>query len=73
MNYEMRQAQVAEIGVLKEDIQRLEKRIEGGARPKRTFTRFRCPTCIQNSAHKCPHCFKCGITDHKKPDCPENS
>lgn len=73
---EMREAQVKEIGALKGDIQRLEQRYDSGQavnRPKRTFNRFRCETCIQNGARKCTHCFKCGKTDHKKPDCPENN
>ena len=29
-----------------------------------------CPTCAAANAAQCPHCFKCGATDHQKADCP---
>ena len=72
---EMREAQVKEIGALKGEIQRLEQRVDSGQavpRQKRTFNRFRCTTCVEKGVHKCTHCFKCGRTDDKKPECPEN-
>ena len=88
---------VKELKTVKEDVQVLQKRMDGydrklddltkkvqaggsddkkgggdGADKRKSRFDFRCEEC--QAAHKryCPHCNKCGESDHKRKDCPEN-
>ena len=34
---------------------------------------FKCNKCVEEGIGYCNHCFKCGSTQHKKPDCPKKN
>lgn len=45
-------------------------RNRGGRRGKGVF---KCGSCLMSNLPRCDHCFRCGKTDHKFENCPEQS
>ena len=87
---------VKELKTVKEDVQVLQKRMDGYDRKLDDLTKkvqaggnndkkvgdgtdkrksrfdFRCEECQAANKRYCPHCNKCGESDHKRKDCTKN-
>ena len=74
---------VNEIKSVKDDVEMLKECVRniGGANPNGfnfinnrngngRQVQFGCASCKQQNLRGCNHCFKCGDSTHKKPDCP---